>query len=402
MVIRNGLVYGEDLHFHEADVVTDGSRIREVRACPEEGGRGEASGSREAAGIAGEVYDASGCYVLPGLVDIHFHGAAGKDFCLCDAEGLREIAEYEAASGITAICPATMTYPEETLADVMDKAAAFRAGGQEKPEAYESCAEMVGINLEGPFLSREKAGAQNPKYLALPDADMIRRLDERSGGLIRVIALAPELDGAMAFIDTLHDRYHISVAHTGADYATATEAFRRGADHMTHLYNAMPPLHHRAPGPIAAGAEQGAEAELIADGVHVDPAMVRLAFRLFGEEKIILISDSMEACGLPDGQYQLGGQDVTVRGNRAVLTEHPETVAGSVTNLYKCMCCAVREMGIPLESAVRAASTNPAVSIGIADRYGCVAPGRTASLVIADRDLTIRDVILRGKILPGR
>jgi len=299
----------------------------------------------------------------------------------------------------------------------VDKAAAFRNG-----MSAGKCAELVGINMEGPFLSLGKAGAQNHEYLAAPDADMVRRLDERSGGLIKIIALAPELDGAMEFIDNLLaaeetqtaggsapdemrdsgkrcGKYRISLAHTGADYETAYEAFDHGMNHITHLYNAMQPMHHRAPGPIPAGIEHHAEAEIIADGVHIEPAMVRLAFRMFGEDRMILISDSMEACGMPDGQYQLGGQDVTVCGNRAVLTDNPDTVAGSVTNLYKCMRCAVREMGIPLEAAVRAATMNPAVSIGIQDRYGSIEPGKIASLVIADTDLNIRAVILRGRVL---
>ena len=182
---------------------------------------------------------------------------------------------------------------------------------------------------------------------------------------------------------------------------SAKAAFAAGASHLTHLYNAMPGISHREPGPIIAALEAGAEVELIADGIHVHPAMVRFTFQTFGDSRVILISDSMRACGLPDGQYTLGGQDVTVRGARAELTEHPETIAGSVTDLYACMRRAVLEMGVPLESALRAASENPARSIGVEADYGSLAPGRWGNVILADEKLEIRQVIQKGRVLPG-
>lgn len=241
--------------------------------------------------------DAAGLYAIPGLVDIHFHGAVGWDFCDASEKGLQEIAAYEAENGILAICSATMAYGEDALGNIMDVAVSWK---------NQTGAALVGINMEGPFLSPQKAGAQNPQHLRKPDAEMFERLQRRAGGLIQLVGLAPELGGAMDFIEACHDRVRISLAHSEADYETATEAFRRGACHVTHLYNAMQGMDHRKPGPVIAALEQNAMVELICDGVHVHPAMARLAFQTFGADRIILISDSMRACGLGDGDYELG------------------------------------------------------------------------------------------------
>ena len=211
--------------------------------------------------------------------------------------------------------------------------------------------------------------------------------------------IAPEEPGNLDFIKACHNEVRISIAHTCADYDTAKAAFAAGASHMTHLYNAMPGITHRAPGPIIAALEEGAEVELITDGVHIHPAVVRFTFRTFGDDHVILIADSMMACGLPDGQYSLGGQAVTVRGPRATLTEHPGTIAGSATCLYDCMKHAVREMGVPLASAVRAASLNPARSIGIDADYGSLEPGRWGNVILADEELNIVKVIRKGEVL---
>ena len=179
-------------------------------------------------------------------------------------------------------------------------------------------------------------------------------------------------------------------------YDTAIAAFDLGASHMTHLYNAMPGITHREPGPIIAALERKAEVELITDGVHIHPAMVRFTFRTFGDDRVILIADSMMACGLPDGQYSLGGQAVTVKGPRATLTEQPGVIAGSATCLYDCMKRAVLDMGVPLESAVRAASENPARSIGVDADYGSLAAGRYGNVILADKALEIQSVIQKG------
>ncbi|MBE5859866.1 MAG: N-acetylglucosamine-6-phosphate deacetylase [Butyrivibrio sp.] len=352
-----------------------------------------------------ETFDASGLTAIPGLVDIHFHGAVGHDFCNTDLDGLRKIAEYEAQNGILAICPATMTYSEEILSEICERAHEYASKENESSKSPENntgnvspAADFVGINMEGPFISKDKIGAQNPKYLAAPNVDMFRRLQKTSGNLIKLVDIAPELDESLDFIREVSGEVTISLAHTSSDYDTATKAFSAGARHMTHLFNAMPGISHRSPGPIIAALENNAEVELIADGIHIHPAMVRFVFNTFSEDKVILIADSMEATGLPDGEYQLGGQKVTVKGNLAVLTENSGTIAGSVTNLYDCMKKAVKEMGVPLEKAIRAASENPAVSIGISKDYGSISAGKYANILLVDDDLNIKHIIQHGKL----
>ena len=374
MIIRNAKVFTGGRRFEERDLLIRDGRIV-FGAVPMDGE---------------EVLDARGSYALPGLVDIHFHGAVGHDFCDADEAGLQAIADFEASKGVLAICPATMTFSEEILNGIMDAAAAHK---------NERGADLVGINMEGPYISPRKVGAQNPKYVMGADAGMFRRLQARSGGLIKLVDVAPEEPGNLDFIRACRDEVRISIAHTCTDYETAKEAFAAGASHMTHLYNAMPGITHRAPGPIIAALEEDAEVELITDGVHIHPAMVRFTFRTFGDSHVILVADSMMACGLPDGQYSLGGQAVTVCGPRATLTEHPDTIAGSATCLYDCMRHAVLDMGVPLASAVRAASLNPARSIGIDADYGSLEPGRWGNVVLADGQLNIQKVIRRGKVL---
>ena len=405
MRIKNAMVYTKDHKFEKADIQVEDEHIMKITPC--ESGMQEKAAGLSAADVHREdspEIDAEGLYAIPGLVDIHLHGAVGYDFCTATVDELEKIAEYEAEHGILAICPATMSYSEEILGNIMDKARLYKqrhdAVNRVQSTAENiSCADLVGIHMEGPFISRKKAGAQNPAYIQPADMGMFRRLQERSGGLIRLLDLAPETDGAMAFVEQCHREVKISLGHTCCTYETAKEAFGKGAAHLTHLYNAMPDIGHREPGPILAAVEAGAEAELITDGIHNHPAAVRLAFQLFGSERIVLISDSMEATGLPDGLYQLGGQSVTVKGKEAVLTDHPDTIAGSVTNLYECMVQCVKKMQIPLEDAVRAATENPARAIGIDDVYGKIAPGYRADIVLMDQSLEIQGIVCSGKVL---
>ena len=405
MRIKNAMVYTKDHKFEKADIRVENQYIVGVTPC--ESCMQEKTAGLSAADIprkdSSEI-DSEGLYAIPGLVDIHLHGAVGHDFCTATVDELEKIAEYEARHGILAICPATMSYSEEILGNIMDKARVYKqrhdiANRMQNTENDTMRADLVGIHMEGPFISRKKAGAQNPAYIQPADMGMFRRLQERSGGLIRLLDLAPETDGAMAFIEQCHEEVKISLGHTCCTYETAKEAFRKGAAHLTHLYNAMPDIGHREPGPILAAVEAGAEAELITDGIHNHPAAVRLAFQLFGSERSVLISDSMEATGLPDGIYQLGGQRVTVKGKEAVLTDHPDTIAGSVTNLYDCMVNCVQHMGIPLEDAIRAATENPARAIGIDDVYGKIAPGYRADIVLMDQSLEIQGIVCSGKVL---
>jgi len=370
MIIKNGRIFQESGCFAEGDLcVEDGKIVTES---------------------SGTVLDASGMYVIPGLTDIHFHGCMGYDFCDGTEEAIRHMAEYELKNGVTTICPASMTYPEEELTKIFANAADCR----KLPGA-----KLVGINMEGPFICMAKKGAQNGAYIQRPDAAMFERLQEAADGLVKLVDIAPEVDGAMECIEKISSQVRVSLAHTTADYDTAMEAFARGACHVTHLYNAMPPYTHRAPGVVGAACDMDSVmVELICDGIHIHPAAVRTTFRMFGDDRVILISDSMRACGLEDGQYTLGGQDVTVRGRLATLTQEGN-IAGSVTNLMECVRTAVQDMGIPLASAIKCAAVNPAKAIGIYDQYGSLTPGKAANLVLLDENLQVRGVMQDGKFI---
>ena len=372
MRITNGRVFDLEQGFTVRDLCTDGLLIS------------KASGDSD-------VLDASGCYVIPGLVDVHFHGCVGEDFSDATPDGLQKIADYELSQGVTYICPAGMTLPEDQLAAICKNTAAHRkknAGG----------AEVVGAHLEGPFLCSSKKGAQNGDYLHDPDVPMLRRLQEAAEGHVRLVTLAPEQPGALKFIRAAKELgVAVSLGHTAADYDTALAAFEAGADHATHLYNAMPSLHHRNPGVIGAARDVAhVQAELICDGVHIHGSVVRLTFAMFGAERMILISDSLRATGMPDGEYPFGGQMIEVHGNRATILGHPETLAGSITSLMGCLRQAVA-FGIPMRDAVRACTYNPARSIGIDDRAGTLDVGKEASVVLLEeKDLSIRAILFKG------
>lgn len=376
MIIRQAKVYGADHHFHTGDIRIENERI---------------TGNAEliAADDGEELIGAQDLYAIPGLVDIHMHGAMGSDFCDGTAESFSAITEYEAMHGVLAVCATTMSIPENELIKIAKTASAFSS---------DTGADIAGINLEGPFVSPKKLGAQNPSNQMDPDIDMVRRINKASGGMVRILDLAPELAGALDCINELGREIVMSLAHTDCSYEVAVEAFDAGAKHLTHMFNAMPPLTHRAPGPIAAASEAGADVELICDGIHVHPSMVRLAFKLFGE-RVVMISDSMRACGQPDGTYDLGGQQVRVRGNRAELVRDENVIAGGVTNLFDCMKKVVFEMGIPLETAIAAASERPAVSLGIDKDYGSISTGRYGNILLCDKELNIRKIIKKGKVI---
>lgn len=379
MRIANGKVFDGQC-FRERDVVVEGQAFSRI----------EASGAATCDAGGADTVDASGCYVIPGLIDVHFHGAMGHDFCDASDEGISAIAAYEARRGVTSICPTTMTLPEERLAPIVANVAAHETAAGE--------AGIVGINMEGPYIAPDKVGAQNPAYVRSASIEEFERLQQLAKGLIKLVDVAPEQPGNLEFIRQVSHDVRVSVAHTCTGYDDACAAFDAGARHMTHLFNAMPALHHREPGPIAAGAERNdVTAEVIADGVHIHPAMVRLAFALFGDDRMILISDSLRACGLGDGEYELGGQQFFVKGNRATIANG--SLAGSVSDVMACMRTAVRTMGIPLTSAVKAATVNPARALGLDGKLGAIAPGYQADAVVLDRDLNIKHVVLRGKAL---
>ena len=340
---------------------------------------------------ADDAQDLDGAYVIPGLIDVHTHGNSGADFSDGDLAGLEKMARYLAKCGVTSFAPASMTLPYETLRQAF---ATARAYVDHKP-AGGAC--LRGIQMEGPFFSEKKKGAQNGAYLRLPDFEAFSALNEGCGGLVRIVDVAPELEGAIEFVRKAKEVCTVSIAHTDADYEAARAAIAAGATHLTHLYNGMPALHHRKPGVIAAGAEaEKVSAELICDGLHVHPSAVRLAFRLFGAARMVLISDALRCCGMPDGAYELGGQQVFLRGGVAHLAD--DTLAGSATDLFECMRRAVA-FGISREDAIRAATYNPARQLGCLSEVGSIADGKVADFVLCDAELTRKAVYLAGNIL---
>lgn len=382
MRIIRGMVYTDRMCFEPGEIAIEGERIERVERCED-----SALTEKEAQ-----------TYILPGLVDIHFHGCAGYDFCNATAAAVRTIASYEMTHGTTTICPATMTLPEKRLLEIC-AAGAVAAETEVLTEGIPLKDVMRGIYLEGPFLSKEKKGAQNPAYLHKPDLAMLERLQEAARGMIRMVAVAPEEDGAMEMIREGAGAFRFSIAHTCADYKTAKAAMEAGAHHVTHLYNAMPPFTHRNPGVIGAAAEtKETSAELICDGIHIHPCVVRSTFQLFGPERMVLISDSMMATGMEDGEYSLGGQPVTVRGNLALLKDG--TIAGSATNLYDCMRMAI-QMGVPREEAVRAVTVNPAQAVGLDAECGLLSQGRRADILLADEEFALLEVIKSGRTVKG-
>ncbi len=334
--------------------------------------------------------DLGGAAVIPGLIDIHTHGNSGADFSDGDYEGLKTMAAFLAGRGVTGFAPASMTLPYEVLSRAY---ATARRLADEAPAGH---ARLLGINMEGPFFSEKKKGAQNAAYLKKPDFEAFKKLYDDCGGLIRIADLAPELEGAEEFTGKAAKLCTVSAAHTDAAYEDAARVFAAGATHLTHLFNAMPPIHHRKPGVIGAASEnEKVYAELICDGQHVHESAVRMAFRLF-PGRICLISDALRCCGMPDGEYELGGQAVFLKDGIARLADG--TIAGSAATLYDCLLNAVR-FGIDRDEAIRSATLNPARQLGCADRFGSIAVGKTADFLVCGEDLSLRRVYLGGAAL---
>lgn len=399
MHIKNGLVFQEDKTFQKTDVYTLQGTIVTKAAWQ----TARQAASREAPGrlypVNGERFgdfyeiDASGDLILPGLIDIHSHGAVGYDFSDANPEGLRKILRYQRSCGITSYCPTSMTLPLTQLLEIfsagaeVSEACAKDTGCGSSPEMM---AHIAGFNMEGPFLDPVKKGAHRKEDIQAPDVSFFRQCNECCHGQIRLVTLAPNMAGAFSFLRELRDETVISLGHTSCDYDTAKRAIDAGARHLTHLYNAMPEFLHRSPGLIGAAADSpDCMAELIADGIHSHDSMIRNAFRLF-PDRIILISDSLRATGLADGAYELGGQRFLVKGRLATLSDG--TIAGSCTNLFDCMRHAVAA-GIPKEEAIAAATIHPAKSIGIYDRTGSISVGKKADLLLTDTELHLKMVL---------
>ena len=324
--------------------------------------------------------DCAGLTLLPGLVDIHSHGCAGFDFDHADGAQLKTMCDCYLHHGVTTVLATLMTNPKDLLLE-----AAARCGAAPAP--------IRGIYLEGPFFGPAKKGAHDAQYLSPIDRELFAALDEAAKGAIRIVAVDPCLEGAGDFIRDLSKTKRVTLAHTPAGYDDAQKAFAAGATQVTHLFNAMTGLAHREPGLVGAALSGDCLAEVICDGIHIHPAVLKTAFKAL-EDRGMVISDSMAACGLEDGEYSLGGQAVTVRGPRATLADG--TLAGSVTFAWDGMVNLIRA-GIPEVQAVAAATAVPAKSAGLEDTCGSIAVGRQADLVLCDGDWNIRKVYFAGQ-----
>ena len=409
MLLTNIRYYGSDHKFHEGEIRITAGRISEVM---ERTVRdtildpvSAAEGGEQPEGIAPdglEIVDGEGAYCIPGLIDMHFHGCMGADFSDGTFEALDTISDYEITVGVTAIAPAAMTLPEEKLVQILENAAEFRvrqamsvdglAGFTETAEGSRPRgADLLGVQFEGPFISRAKTAAQDPRNIRPLDIALAERFIDAGRGLLKVLGTAPETaspEEAEAFCRALRNKVVLSLTHTNADYDTAMAAIRNGVCHATHLFNAMPAYHHRDPGVVGAVFDNpDVTAELICDGIHIHPAT-----------------------GMKDGKYDLGGLAVEKRGNQVRLAEgegktddgtfgtpfHMRQLAGSATNLWDCMKYTVQTAGIPLEDAVRAASENPAKRLGVFAERGSIVPGKFADLVLMDENLTRKMILKRG------
>ena len=369
MILKNGLVLDKSFHFVKTDIVITNGKIAHIGACD----------------CDDDVVDCTGRYIIPGLVDVHTHGCGGCDACDATRAALEVISETQGKAGVTSFCATTMTVPEEQLDRVFTAIGDYM---KEKPKG----ASIVGINMEGPFFNESKKGAQRGDCLKLPSVEFFRKLNAKCGNNVKLIDLAPELEGAIEFIKAVKDEVTVSIGHTAADYDIAMNAILNGASHITHLYNAMNGLTHRAPGVIGAASDTNVYAELICDGIHIDASAVRCAFKLM-KDRICLISDSMCACGMANGEYELGGQKVFMNDKKATLADG--TIAGSATNLADCMRKAV-EFGIPLEEAIKAATCNPATSIGMEKQIGRIDVNCDADIIVMDKELNFEQVYFKG------
>lgn len=338
-----------------------------------------------------ETWDLSDLLLVPGFIDIHIHGALGQDVSDGNVNALKTISSYLAEKGVTGFCPTTMMLPQEAIRNALKSAEAFRQ--ENFPGAI-----MLGLRLEGPFLSKEKCGVQNPEYAKDPSSKYIEEL--LSGfpeDLVRIIDIAPELPGAEEAIMHLKEKYVLSMAHTAAGYDCAKKAIGHGVRHGTHLFNAMNPLSHHEPGAVGALLEdQEVTCELICDGLHIHPAVLKLAWKLLGEDRAVVVSDAMRASGMPDGEYDLGGTIVKVSQGRTDFGNGK--LAGSTTDLYSEFLFLL-SLGIPVTSALRSVSINPARVLGLEELTGSLEVGKYADMVALDKHNRIQKVWVRGRLV---
>ncbi len=369
MLLKNATIYNGDFEPQQADILLDGEKIAKI---------GEHLSGEDAV-------DLTGCIIFPGFIDIHIHGCDGADMADAKAESLQKISRFLAGHGVTSFCPATMTLPKEQLVDQFKATAAFLG--------KEAGAYIHGVNMEGPFIALSQKGAQPADYIRLPDIEEFNNL--KSMCKICLVDLAPEVEGAFAFAREASKTCTVSQAHTDADFETAEAGYQNGFSHATHLFSAMPPIWHRAPGAVVAAFDnKTSTAELICDGLHAHPPILRMAFKLLGENRSVVVSDAMRAAGCGDGEFELGGQPVFVTNGKATLANG--NFAGSTTNMHR-EFLNLLSFNIPFKQALKSCTINPARVIGVDGITGSLEAGKLADILVVDDYLRIKRVIVKGK-----
>ena len=379
ILFKNAKIFQEESGFIKYDIIVEDGKIKDILV----------PNSYEESDFP-KIYDFSNLTILPGFIDIHTHGAMGFDTAGALRKDLEEISSYLVTKGVTAFLPSAATSPEDVL-----KTTALSI--KDCVENGVSGATVLGLHLEGPYFCEKYKGAQNPEYLRKPSISEVLELDAISGGNIRLISIAPELDENFEFIKYIKANTNITLSqgHTQADYNTSILAAEYGATHVTHLFNGMPPMHHRNPSVVGAALDKGLTVELICDGVHISPAIIRIVVNAIGSKKVVVISDAILATGLEDGEYIFAGQKVYVKDARANLADG--TIAGSTSNLHQSLINLI-SFGIDINDAINMCTINPARSIGVGDRKGSIKIGKDADFVVLDEKMNLCHTIIAGEI----
>lgn len=381
-LIRNGFIFENDKSFIRKDILINNRKITKI----------DTKINDEIDENFLEVLDAEGCLVVPGFIDIHTHGANGFDIMKSDYEALDCLSCFFASKGVTTFLPTTMT-------DSIDNTDRALRSIRNAIEKGTTGARIIGINMEGPFISPEYKGAHPKEYIIEPDPQIIKKFIHESGNNVRIMTLAPELKGIKEIVNKFSGEGIVfAVGHSGIDFISVKGTFDNGFRHVTHLFNAMTGLHHRAPGLVGAALDSdNVTVEIIPDCIHVDPAVIRATIKCKTPERVVVITDSILAAGINEGRLPFGGQQIIVKDGAATLENG--ILAGSTLTMIDAVRNMVLKVGVSLEDIIKMVSSNPAKVINIYDRKGSISEGKDADLVILDEGLNIRATIVEGAIV---